>query len=34
MPTLIDMYAHFREPGYIYKEDIYTGSLAQKEDIP
>ncbi|MCF6459877.1 dihydroorotase [Clostridium sp. Cult3] len=28
MPAFIDMHAHFREPGYTYKEDIYTGSLA------
>ncbi len=28
MPSFIDMHAHFREPGYTYKEDIYTGSLA------
>lgn len=28
MPSFIDMHAHFREPGYIYKEDLYTGSKA------
>lgn len=28
MPAFIDMHVHFREPGYTYKEDIYTGSLA------
>lgn len=28
MPAFIDMHAHFREPGFTYKEDIYTGSLA------
>ncbi len=28
MPSFIDMHAHFREPGYTYKEDIYSGSLA------
>jgi len=27
-PGIIDMHAHLREPGYEYKEDIYTGSLA------
>src|SRR5699024_10637195 len=28
MPSFIDMHVHFREPGYTYKEDIYTGSQA------
>ena len=28
MPAFIDIHVHFREPGYTYKEDIYTGSLA------
>jgi dihydroorotase len=28
MPSFIDMHVHFREPGYTYKEDIHTGSLA------
>lgn len=28
MPSFIDMHVHFREPGYTYKEDIETGSLA------
>jgi len=28
MPGLIDMHAHLREPGYEYKEDIATGSMA------
>lgn len=28
MPSFIDMHAHFREPGYTYKEDLYTGSKA------
>jgi dihydroorotase len=28
IPGLIDMHVHFREPGFEYKEDIYTGSLA------
>ncbi len=27
-PGIIDMHAHLREPGYEYKEDVYTGSLA------
>src|SRR5690606_6385078 len=26
MPSFIDMHAHFRDPGYTYKEDLYTGS--------
>lgn len=26
MPAFVDMHAHFREPGFTYKEDIYTGS--------
>ena len=28
IPGLIDMHVHFREPGFEYKEDIYTGSMA------
>jgi dihydroorotase len=28
LPGLIDMHAHLRDPGYEYKEDIATGSLA------
>ena len=28
MPSFIDMHVHFREPGYTYKENIYTGSMA------
>jgi dihydroorotase len=28
MPALIDMHAHFRDPGFEYKEDIITGSQA------
>lgn len=28
MPSFIDMHVHFREPGYTYKEDLYTGSIA------
>lgn len=28
MPAFIDMHVHFREPGYTYKENIQTGSLA------
>ncbi|EOD01299.1 dihydroorotase [Caldisalinibacter kiritimatiensis] len=28
LPGLVDMHAHFREPGYEYKETIKTGSLA------
>lgn len=28
LPSFIDMHVHFRDPGYTYKGDIYTGSLA------
>lgn len=28
LPSFIDMHAHFREPGYSYKEDIESGSRA------
>jgi len=28
MPAFIDMHAHFRDPGYTYKEDLLTGSKA------
>lgn len=28
MPSFIDMHAHFREPGFTYKEDIESGSKA------
>ena len=28
MPSFIDLHAHFRDPGYTYKEDLYTGSKA------
>ncbi len=28
LPGLIDMHVHFRDPGYEYKEDIVSGSLA------
>ena len=28
MPSFIDLHVHFREPGYTYKEDLCTGSLA------
>ena len=27
-PGLIDTHIHFRDPGFTYKEDIHTGSLA------
>ena len=34
LPGLIDVHTHLREPGFIYKETIKTGSFAgQKEDI-
>ncbi len=26
MPALFDMHVHFRDPGFTYKEDIFTGS--------
>lgn len=28
LPAFIDMHSHFRDPGYKYKEDILSGSLA------
>lgn len=28
LPAFVDLHAHFRDPGYTYKEDIETGSLA------
>lgn len=28
MPSFIDLHAHFRDPGYTHKEDVYTGSKA------
>ena len=28
LPGLIDVHTHLREPGFIYKETIYTGSMA------
>jgi len=28
IPGLIDVHVHFREPGFLYKEDISTGSMA------
>ena len=28
LPGFCDVHVHFREPGYLYKEDIYTGSMA------
>jgi len=28
MPSFVDMHAHFREPGFTYKEDILSGSMA------
>lgn len=27
-PGLVDMHVHFRDPGFTYKEDIYTGAKA------
>jgi len=28
LPGLVDMHVHLRDPGYEYKEDLYSGSLA------
>lgn len=28
LPSFVDLHAHFRDPGYTYKEDIYSGSKA------
>ena len=28
LPGFCDVHVHFREPGYLYKEDTYTGSMA------
>ncbi|GAA0180658.1 dihydroorotase [Clostridium sediminicola] len=28
MPSFVDLHAHFRDPGFTYKEDIQTGSKA------
>jgi len=28
MPSFIDLHAHFRDPGYVYKEDLLSGSRA------
>lgn len=28
MPSFIDLHVHFRDPGFTYKEDLKTGSLA------
>ena len=27
-PGLVDTHSHFRDPGFTYKEDLHTGSLA------
>lgn len=29
-PGLVDIHVHFRDPGFTYKEDIYTGAKAAK----
>ena len=31
VPGLIDVHVHFRDPGFTYKEDIYTGAEAAKK---
>jgi len=28
LPSFIDMHSHLRDPGYTYKEDLYSGQLA------
>lgn len=28
MPAFIDLHVHFRDPGFTYKEDLFTGGLA------
>lgn len=28
LPSFVDLHAHFREPGYEYKEDLLSGSIA------
>lgn len=28
LPSFIDMHCHFRDPGFVYKEDLLSGSLA------
>ncbi|MBB6631141.1 dihydroorotase [Clostridium algidicarnis] len=28
LPAFVDLHSHFRDPGYTYKEDLYTGSKA------
>ncbi|KRQ86237.1 Dihydroorotase [Caloramator mitchellensis] len=28
LPSFVDLHAHFREPGYEYKEDLLSGSMA------
>ena len=30
IPSLIDMHVHFREPGFVYKEEIKTGIEAAR----
>ncbi len=30
-PGLVDTHVHFRDPGFTYKEDIYTGAAAAKK---
>ena len=27
-PGLVDMHVHFRDPGFLYKEDLFSGALA------
>ncbi len=31
MPAFIDTHAHFRDPGFEYKEDIESGSKGRSE---
>ena len=28
MPSFVDLHVHFREPGFTYKEDLFTGGMA------
>jgi len=28
LPAGVDMHVHFRDPGYVHKEDFYSGSVA------
>ena len=32
-PGLVDTHIHFRDPGFTYKEDLHTGSLASAKGV-